>query len=393
MDARAPFAESDVLLAGGGLVNSLIALAIKRTRPELSVILLEREPERPDAHTWCVFESDLAPHAWAALEPYFANVWPGYDVAFPRHGRRLSGRYARLTSAGLAEAVEAALGDGVRRDRAVVDVGPDAVRCADGEIYRARLGIDGRGARPSPNLQVAYQKFIGLELVLKRPHGLTAPVVMDATVRQEDGYRFLYVLPLAPDVLLVEDTRYSDHPALDRPALETAVLRYARARGWMVAQVRRREAGVLPVALSGDIEAFWNEAPRDTPQVGMRGAFFHPTTGYSTPDAAAVADLVAAYAEASSAEVAAVLRAQSQALWRERSFYRLLNRMLFHAAAPEARYRVFERFYTLPEPLIRRFYAGRTTLADKARILSGRPPVPLVRAVAAMFHHPEPVHA
>ena len=93
------------------------------------------------------------------------------------------------------------------------------------------------------------------------------------------------------------------------------------------------------------------------------------------------------------AHLAAVLRAQSQALWRERSFYRLLNRMLFHAAAPEARYRVFERFYTLPEPLIRRFYAGRTTLADKARILSGRPPVPLVRAVAAMFHHPEPVHA
>ena len=65
-------------------------------------------------------------------------------------------------------------------------------------------------------------------------------------------------------------------------------------------------------------------------------------------------------------------------------FYRLLSRMLFEAAAPDERRRVMERFYRLPEPLIERFYAGRSTLADKARILTGRPPVPVRRALRCL---------
>ena len=58
--------------------------------------------------------------------------------------------------------------------------------------------------------------------------------------------------------------------------------------------------------------------------------------------------------------------------------------MLFGAAAPEARWRVLERFYRLSAPLIERFYAGNSTLADRARILAGKPPVPLGDAVAAL---------
>ena len=65
-------------------------------------------------------------------------------------------------------------------------------------------------------------------------------------------------------------------------------------------------------------------------------------------------------------------------------FYRLLNRMLFKAARPGERHRVMEKFYTLPQPLIERFYAGRTTPFDMMRILSGKPPVPIHRAVPCL---------
>ena len=48
----------------------------------------------------------------------------------------------------------------------------------------------------------------------------------DATVEQLDGFRFLYTLPFGPDQLLVEDTRYSDGPALPRASkLITSPLR------------------------------------------------------------------------------------------------------------------------------------------------------------------------
>ena len=41
--------------------------------------------------------------------------------------------------------------------------------------------------------------------------------------------------------------------------------------------------------------------------------------------------------------------------------------------------------YRLPEPLIARFYAGRTRFADATRILCGRPPVPIRSAMQSLF--------
>ena len=42
-------------------------------------------------------------------------------------------------------------------------------------------------------------------------------------------------------------------------------------------------------------------------------------------------------------------------------------------------------FYRLDPDLIARLYAGRSTAADKMRILSGRPPVPVTRALTALW--------
>lgn len=62
----------------------------------------------------------------------------------------------------------------------------------------------------------------------------------------------------------------------------------------------------------------------------------------------------------------------------------MLTKMLFGAAEPPLRYRMLERFYRLPEPLIERFYAGRSTMLDRARILAGKPPVPIGAAMASL---------
>ena len=62
----------------------------------------------------------------------------------------------------------------------------------------------------------------------------------------------------------------------------------------------------------------------------------------------------------------------------------MLTRMLFGAAEPSRRYRTLEHFYRLPEPLIERFYAGRSTRADRLRVLAGKPPVPVTAAIASL---------
>ncbi len=43
-----------------------------------------------------------------------------------------------------------------------------------------------------------------------------------------------------------------------------------------------------------------------------------------------------------------------------------------------------QRFYGLGETLIERFYAGQSSLADKLRILTGKPPVAIHKAIRCL---------
>jgi lycopene beta-cyclase len=63
----------------------------------------------------------------------------------------------------------------------------------------------------------------------------------------------------------------------------------------------------------------------------------------------------------------------------------MLNRLLFVAARPDERYRIMQHFYRLPEPTIARFYAGRSNVGDMLRILTGKPPIPIPRALWSLL--------
>jgi lycopene beta-cyclase len=379
----------DLLLAGGGLANGLIALRLRQRRPELRLLLVEAGPRLGGDHTWSFFETDLTPAQRDWVAPLVAHRWDGYEVRFPARQRQLSSGYASVTSARFHEHLAQSLGDAVRLEAPIAQLAADGATLADGTLLPAAAVIDGRGPDAAAELALGYQKFLGQEVRLAAPHGLRRPIVMDATVEQLDGYRFLYVLPLDDRRLLIEDTRYADGPALDKPALRQAITAYAAAQNWRIRSVLREEEGVLPVALDGDIEAFW-QSRAATPQAGLRAALFHPTTGYSLPDAVRLADAIAEAPALDAAGLNALVRQHSVALWRRRAFFRRLNRMLFRAARPGQRYRVLERFYGLPQPLIERFYAAEPSLVDKFRILSGRPPVPVLAALPCLLERGRP---
>jgi lycopene beta-cyclase len=381
-------ASADALIVGGGLASSLIALRLKRTRPDLKIIVLEREQRIGGEHTWSHFATDVSPAISEWMGPLIVHDWPGYDVRFPTHRRSLPTRYRAITSARLHAVMSELLGEDAWLGVEAAEVRAESVRLVDGRRLAAPLVIDARGPRRSRHLALGWQKFLGQEVRLAAPHGLIRPIVMDATVAQLDGYRFLYVLPMGADRMLIEDTRYSDGPALDRAQLARDIAAYAAAEGWTIADTIREEVGVLPIALAGDIDAYWDEPTGPAADAGMRAALFHPTTGYSLPDAARQAEAIAALPRLTTAAVRAAIIQMSKTAWKDRAFYRLLNRMLFRAAEPTKRYKVLERFYRLPVPLIERFYAAEATLGDKLRILSGKPPVPIGRALACLSEAP-----
>jgi len=387
--------DIDIAILGGGLAGGLVALALAGLRPELKLALIERGPRFGGNHVWSFFASDVAAQDGWLVEPMIAARWDGYDVRFPGHGRTLATPYRSITGESLDAALRAALpAEALLSGTEVLDAGPAHVRLAN-RTLRAGAVIDARGAAAMPHMAGGWQKFVGQMLRLAQPHGLARPVVMDARVEQRDGYRFVYCLPFSASEVFVEDTYYADGPELDVAALRARIAGYAADRGWTVTAVSREETGVLPVIARGDFAAFWPERGGEAglARAGARAALVHPLTSYSLPDAVRFARHVAGLRDLSAAALARASRDWARAHWRRGSFYRLLARMLFGAAEPERRYRMLERFYRLPEPLVERFYAGRSTPADRLRILAGRPPVPIAAALASLAGGGRPLGA
>lgn len=360
----------DYVLVGGGLQNALITLALLEQRPDVRLSLIEREARLGGNHTWCFHESDVPEAARPWLERLVVKRWQEHDVAFPSYRRRLNGAYAAIDSERLQREVEAAIARAPHARRltaSVREVRPDGVTLDGGERLSARLVVDARGPEHAKVAAGGYQKFLGLELAVDGG-APTVPMLMDATVEQHDGFRFIYVLPWDSNRLLIEDTYYSDGPELDAGALRQRVLEHARRSGLKVREVLREERGVLPIPTR-----LGAEPTRDAPlRAGYAGGLYHPTTGYSLPVGVRLALHLAAHPPQAALDVdyARWLRAHQ----RQVRFCLHLNRLLFSAFAPERRYHVLERFYRLPPETIRRFYALDTSAVDRARILCGRPP-------------------
>lgn len=357
-------ANTDYAVVGGGLQAGLIALAVRARQPSARIAIIERGTALAGNHTWCFHAGDLPDDArW--LEPSVVARWDGYDVAFPAHRRTLASPYACVTSARLAECASAAV-DTLWLGEKAVAIEPHRVATASRELT-ATVVIDARGPHHVLAGRTGWQTFVGQE-VSSPGHGLVRPIVMDATIDQTGAMRFFYVLPLAPDRLLIEDTAFADTPYLDVAAGRETIARYAADRGWAVERVLREETGVLPLPL--ELEP---PAPTSSPLVaGYAGGWFHPVTGYSFPIAVRLASLIASLPPDAlfGPELAAFAARHAAQL----GFGTRLNRMLFDWFPPARRYHVLERFYRLPEPLIRRFYALELTALDRARIFLGRPP-------------------
>ena len=384
--------DIDIAILGGGLAGGLIALALAKLKPDLKLLLVEQGERFGGNHVWSFFTSDIAPEQEWLVEPLIVARWDGYDVHFPAHSRSLATPYRSATGEKLDAALRAALpADALLTRASVTKATHNSVTMADGSSFQTGAVIDARGTAEMAHMAGGWQKFAGQILRLEQPHGLSRPVVMDARVDQIDGYRFIYCLPFSERDVLVEDTYYADGPGLDLPALRRRIAAYAEAQGWQVSKVLREETGVLPVIADGDFAAFWPGAGSGPARAGSRAALIHPLTSYSLPDAVRFACHICSLPDLSGAALAKASYAWAEASWRQGSFYRMLTKMLFGAAAPQQRYKLLERFYRLPEGLIERFYSGNSTTADKLRVLAGKPPVPLAAAAASLLGKGRPL--
>jgi lycopene beta-cyclase len=387
----------DYVLVGGGLQTGLLVLALRRQQPRARVAVVESSDRLGGNHTWSFHAADLPAGAAELVEPLVVASWPGYTVRFPGQTRTVPSRYAAISSERFDAVVRKALelqGWCLRLNSPAAAAGPDRVVLRCGEEIAGRCVIDSRGPGPQP-AGCGYQKFLGLEVETDRPWPERLPALMDAAVAQDDGFHFLYTLPLGPDRVLVEDTYFSDTPTLDPAACRREVERHLSQRvgGW---RVTREETGVLPMPWRADpprkeeggrkeegtapggfriSSLFSSFIPHPSSFVlrgGCAGGWFHPATGYSFPLALRFARAVAAAPPGGARQAADALARHLR--WRMR-FARFLNALLFRLVSPPHRWQVFARLYRdLPPDLLARFYALEFSAADAARVLIGRPP-------------------
>lgn len=361
----------DVVIVGGGLAGQLCLHALAARAPSLKVALVERATSLGGNHTWCCHASDVGEEGapWSWLRSLVDARWPGYSVSFPGYERSVEGDYLCLRSSSLGLASERVLrrqGWTLVGGETVERIADNEVRLSSGTTLIANLVLDARGGDLGTFDGCAgYQKFVGWEVEVEETVGMpTLPVLMDATVDQMDGYRFVYVLPFSRTRFLVEDTYFSRSKDLDLAAVRLRLGDYLRGRGIGTHALVREEAGVLPMP--------WSKArPTDPLAIGYRGGFFHPGTGYSLSRAVLVAEAIAG--AAATAPATGLAQAVKRALGDLRSsfvtddrFARFLNRLAFRLVPPAGlRDRVFARVYELPAPTLARFYAGRTSLRDR----------------------------
>jgi len=375
----------DVIIVGGGLAGGLLAASLFARKPNLKTLLVEAGPTLGGKHTWCFHETDVHPQSFVWLKFLISKEWPRHRLYFPDRSTHLkTKKYFAIRSEEFHHKLMDQLKDRVRLNQKAEILSANSIQLADQRRLTAGLVIDARGLGWDLNQnRVGWQKFVGLNVKLKQPHGLDAVTLMDARVDQLDGYRFLYCLPWTNTELLIEDTVYSESPHVDRKMFRERILTYASRNGWQISEVLDEEVGCLPIPLDSTWKTSRPRTP--APQIGLSSGLFHMTTGYSLPDAVRIVERISSLDIINESSVNATIDSYKKQVRHRERFYRLLNRMMFRAAVPGLRFKVMQNFYRLPDALIERFYAGQTTWRDVLRIFWNEPPVPITQALLSLY--------
>ena len=224
--------RNGILIAGGGLAGSLAALAMAKLRPDVPLLIVEESERFGDSHVRLFARSELEPDELDLVAPLADMDWPGYYVAFPGFSRNLKSEQSAIGQDAIHAAMIATLDPKqYRLGTKVVAVREDALVLDGGETIKAEGAIDARGAANLSMLELLYEARLERDYQLKAPHRVDRPVLIDATVDQAGGLRFVRCVPLGETRLLVSDICLSERAQPDDQA-GARLDAYLAARGW-----------------------------------------------------------------------------------------------------------------------------------------------------------------
>lgn len=355
------------MIAGGGLAACLAALAMARLRPEVPLLIVE-ESERFGGEGFHNFaDAELGQDGAELIGPLALERWPGFYVAFPGFSRKLKAEWAGFAAADIHRAmVETLTPKQYKLGVKVVAVREDALVLDGGETIKAQGAIDARGAASLSTLDLLYEARLERAYRLAAPHRVDWPVLIDATVDQAGGLRFMQCVPLSQERLIVADVCVSERGQPDERAGERLDA-YLAARGWKNRKTEASHARVRPLPVGGDFAAFWRLGGARVAKLGLRGGFVNPLTGRTIADAVRTARLLAEQRDFTGTMLHDLFEAEAKQLWKKREFQRTIAGALAKAA-PEDRRALLERLYRLEPGLIARLQSDQLGLIERMRV-------------------------
>ena len=379
---------ADIVIAGGGLPGALAALALAKARPDLRLVLVDSGHGSGDGRMWPFFLTDVPKDQRWLIEPLIDGAWRKYEVRFPRFMRVINTPMRMITRHTVDAALNEALpGGAVIGGVAITGLDAGGIDLADGRRIHATAVIDARRGRIFPHLHGGWRVMYGQLIRFAHKHPFAHPLLIDARVSQRDGCRFVTCVPISAHTALLRETVYAEERDIDSATMAARIAEYCSIANWQVAEILHEQRAELPLVAGGDFDAFRASGEGGVARIGGWAGLFHPFSGDEIGPAVSTALALATLPELAGGDISGTAleratRRLARAHWDTSGFGRLLAKMMFGAAGPRRRYKLFEWIYRLDQPLIEAVYAGTLRWHERLRMLLGRPPLPLTRMLA-----------
>ncbi len=259
-----------------------LAARLVQQIPNISLTVVEPRARYAEDRTWCGWR--MAPHFFSDC---VVSHWYKWRIAssqrslllqstnYPYEMVRASLVYQKACAA-IQSSTSSELLMGLSAEAVVETADNVQVTLSNGTVIHSPWVIDTRPQMRTLKEPWLWQNFVGYVVQCDIPAGIDneTPVLMDFQPPGESVAQFMYAIPFGENQFLFECTRFSKVRS-EEQVLESALLHWLHRHLGSHWQLRRREAGSLPMAppLPSD--------QRRVIQAGTRGGSMRISTGYA----------------------------------------------------------------------------------------------------------------
>lgn len=341
--------EKPVIILGGGIWGSLLAMRLKEVLPHVPFRLYEESSTLGNHESISFRESDCR-EAMAWLRPLISHSWKLQHVKSAKFEKWIAEPYHHIEAKKFHEVIEAKLdSENLRLNN---------MMSPEFAIQEGSFVIDARSE--CYYSKSGFKKSLILEVELVDEHHLIAPVVFDNHLDVKENARHISYYPLNSNTLLIKDFWYSDNRQLNLNEMRNSLMDTLAAKGWKISKVTREETSVSEMPLVPP-------TIREEGRVISLAGLFHDTTGSSISMATALIEQMVktSFRYGELKEVVKKFRKQMEI---DRQFLRFMNRLLIE----QKQHQVFEVLYKQSTPLIERFSRGNLKVIDRYKIIAGK---------------------